>query len=237
MTDFAPETETRTTCPACAAPAVAGRRITDRYGQTWLLAQCGCGVQYQLQPMTAASAARFYGEGHYRRWVKQATGLPVSETRMRTAQRAYAMHWRPQIGRYCLGRVLDYGGSTGEVSATLCPSLERVVADYGDGATVTPEQALAVPPDHYRTILCCQTLDHLPDPLGTLRQFHAVASRGAGLFCDVVKQSSTAYKLDHVTYYPTAASFVGLLERAGWTIAWVDAIRDPTHFTVWSVKV
>jgi ubiquinone/menaquinone biosynthesis C-methylase UbiE len=113
------------------------------------------------------------------------------------------------------------------------PEFTRVtVADYGDGATITPEDALAVPDGTYDAILCCQTLDHLPNPLNTLADFRLVAKPGARLFVDVVKREHTKLKLDHEWYPPTASCFLALIERADWVPLWLDGETNPTHWSV-----
>jgi len=192
--------------------------------------------------MTDAARRDFYGSGRYRRLCAAVTGKPWDDPAyLRKAQLVYADRWRarwsdgPPLA--WSGRWLDYGGSTGVVSAHWREQLVTVtVADYGDGATTTPEAALAVPEGTYDAILCCQTLDHLREPLQTLRDFRRVATPGARLFVDVVKLECTKYKLSHDTYYPTAASFLGLVERSGWEVRWLDAETHPSHYSVLAVR-
>jgi ubiquinone/menaquinone biosynthesis C-methylase UbiE len=89
-----------------------------------------------------------------------------------------------------------------------------------------------VPDGAYDAILCCQTLDHLRQPLETLQAFKRVAKPGARLFVDVVQLAHTAYKIDHTVYFPSGSAFLGLVERAGWTVLWFDALTNPTHYTI-----
>ena len=234
-------------CPACGGtiPGQA-RGVTDRYGWSWSLHTCyRCGVQYQARPMTDEARRDFYASGRYRQVCAQVTGQPWDDPEyLRQAQQVYAETWvdvdRLNIPRIIHARWLDYGGSTGTVSAIFSsyydPTVAVTVADYGDGAKTTPEQALAVPDATYDAILCCQTLDHLPGPLNTLRAFLRVAKPGARLFVDVVKLAHTAYKLDHDTYYPSGSAFLALVERSGWTPLWLDAETHPTHYSILAEK-
>lgn len=242
-----PEVSWQSACPACSAPDESTSAwVTDRYGWLWKCCTClACDVQYQRAPMTDAARREFYGSGRYRRLCAAVTGKPWDDPAyLRKEQEAYAEQWA-DVDRLNLPRVanamwLDYGGSTGVVSQTLSqyfdPTTTITVADYGDGATTTPEQALAVPEGTYDAILCCQTLDHLREPLQTLRDFRRVAKPGARLFVDVVKLECTKYKLSHDTYYPTAASFLGLVERSGWEVLWLDAETHPSHYSVLAVR-
>jgi hypothetical protein len=241
-------------CPACDSASDLADRITDRYGFDWVLATCtSCGLKWQRDPLTDAARQWFYRSGEYRRLASIATGKPWDDPDyLRHEQRAYAARWstRWETHEYIdvpfpTGRWLDYGGSTGEVSGNwrqACPPYEQsqiqiIVADYGDGATVTPEQALEMgTAQPYDAVLCCQTLDHLPNPLETLKTFLSVTREGGSLFVDCVKKAHTAYKVDHEWYVPTAACFVGMVERAGWSIQWLDAETNSTHYTIGAVK-
>jgi SAM-dependent methyltransferase len=232
-------------CPACGeTPPDWGRHtVTDRYGWTWRMDACRrCGVQYQARPMTAEARRDFYGSGRYRQLCAAATGDPWDDpTYLRDMQQSYAYRWLTKWDTWPPlpgGHWLDYGGSTGVVSAAWGWHKQPTVtvADYGDGATTTPEQALAVPDGTYDAILCCQTLDHLRRPLATLERFKRVAKPGAKLFVDVVKQSCTAYKLDHDTYYLSGWSFLRLIERSGWTPLWLDAETHDTHYAILAVS-
>lgn len=227
-------------CPCCGGFARRAQPVTDRYGWRWSLHTChACGVQYQARPMTDAARAAFYGSGRYRRLCAAVTGRPWDDPAyLINAQRGYAIAWLPRLNAaqdaLPRGAWLDYGGSTGAVSEQLAPwpNCAVTVADYGDGAMTMPEQALAVPDATYDAILCCQTLDHLRAPLDTLRAFLRVSRPGARLFVDVVKLAHTAYKIDHDTYYPTASTFLGLIERSGWVPIWLDGETHPSHWAV-----
>lgn len=221
-------------CPCCHDIRSHGRPITDRYGFTWPLMTCGhCGIEYQGRPMTDRARVAFYANGTYRKLV---AGLGPQPPLLQ-AQAYYATRWRDRLPRVPPDRpILDFGGSTGQVSRSLFPNHDVIVADYGDGATITPDQALAVAPGHYHGILCCQTIDHLPDPLTILQSFAHVSSANAWLFVDVVKGPVTPYKLDHEWYAPTAAPFLALIERAGWRPLWLDAQTDRRHWAVLAHK-
>jgi hypothetical protein len=237
-------------CPSCGSFPGKAQPITDRYGWTWSLHTCyRCGVEYQARPMTELSRREFYASGRYRELCAAVTGKPWTDAAyLREAQREYARHWcRGDYMRWLPNQIqhghwLDYGGSTGEVAIEWGKErirdgdLDVTIADYGDGATVMPDEAFGVPPDTYDAVLCCQTLDHVPDPFDTLRGFLSVAKTGARLFVDVVKKAHTQYKIDHETYYPTAASFLGLVERSGWTVLWLDAETNPTHYSILAEK-
>ena len=226
-------------CPCCGYgyPKRASL-ITDRYGWKWSLHVCGhCGVEYQARPMTAEARKDFYGSGRYRQLCALVTGKPWDDPEhLKSEQAKYAARW-PHRFLSSRGAWLDFGGSTGVVSEAWSTARNDItVADYGDGATTTPEQALAVPDGTYDAILCCQTLDHLAEPLATLQQFLRVAKPDARLFVDVVKKPHTAYKIDHDVYFPTAASFLGLIERSGWSVLWLDGETNPTHWSVLAEK-
>lgn len=235
-----PATAPRTDCPCCLAPVdPVPQTITDRYGWTWPLGTCrACGVRYQTAPMTHAARVAFYASGQYRDLVEILA--PGSRARLPVTQRAYARRWLPHIGSLGDKPLLDYGGSAGHVSAVLVGRWAGkyvapdsvVVADYGDGAPVTPEQALDVPDGHYGAVLCAQTLDHLRDPLVTLQQFRRVTKPTGRLFVDVVKGARVSLKIDHETYYPTITPFLRMVERAGWRVLWLRAEVDPRHYAI-----
>jgi hypothetical protein len=232
-------------CPACGSFPGNAKPITDRYGWTWSLHTCyKCGVEYQARPMTDEARKDFYASGRYRTLCAQVTGKPWDDPGyLRKAQREYAKVWdeivRPALVNAEGGHWLDYGGSTGVVTnhwAQFDDEPNVTVADYGDGATTTPEAALNVPEDTYDAILCCQTLDHLAEPRATLCVFRHVAKPNARLFVDVVKLEHTQYKIDHDTYYPTASSFLSLVERSGWRVLWLDGGTNPTHWSILAEK-
>jgi 2-polyprenyl-3-methyl-5-hydroxy-6-metoxy-1,4-benzoquinol methylase len=232
-------------CPACGSFPGNAKPITDRYGWTWSLHTCyRCGVEYQARPMTDEARIDFYASGRYRTLCAQVTGKPWDDPEyLRKAQHEYGLTWEGADGMSLSGlHWLDYGGSTGVVSAIIARAHARnkertiVVADYGDGATTTPEQALSVPEGTYDAILCCQTLDHLAEPRATLCAFRHVAKPNARLFVDVVKLEHTQYKIDHDTYYPTASAFLSLVERSGWRVLWLDGGTNPTHWSILAEK-
>jgi 2-polyprenyl-3-methyl-5-hydroxy-6-metoxy-1,4-benzoquinol methylase len=231
-------------CPACGHgdwPEKCG--VTDRYGFEWRLAECvRCGLQWQLWPLTDDARQWFYRSGEYRRLCEQVTGKPWTDVEfLHAAQIDYARKWAGRFTQLPWGTWLDYGGSTGIVShmaAMARPgpgSAQVVVADYGDGATVTPEEAIQMGKETpYDAIICAQTLDHIKDPLQTLKTFLSVTREGGSLFCDVVKDAPK--KVDHDTYWKSAACFVGVVERAGWSISWLDSDTHSSHYTIGAVK-
>ena len=226
----------RTNCPACGwhARATDGfQTVRDRYGYDLAMGQCArCAVWFQERPMTDDARRDFYASGQYRRLCAQVTGKPWDyRAFLEDEQWKYGFALSDRLlGCNWRGHLLDFGGSTG--AATSWWKGTRTVADYGDGATVTPEAALDVAPGTYDAIICAQTLDHLPEPLDTLRAIHAVAASDAWLFVDVVKREHTDWKIDHETYYPTASSFLRLVEAAGWVPRWLDGTYHPTHWAV-----
>ncbi len=235
-------------CPACDEywdDADDHDVVTDRYGFKWTLATCAsCDVQWQKDPLTDDARQWFYRSGEYRRLCEQVTGKPWTDGQyLQAEQRKYANRWIERAWTNLPdGRWLDYGGSTGIVSMTAAnhsigTCTERIVADYGDGATVTPEQALEMGKvQPYDAVICAQTLDHLDCPLETLRTFRDISRDGATLFVDVVKKSQTQYKVDHSNYWPSAGCFISCVERAGWTVEWLDGTTDPAHWAIGARK-
>lgn len=238
-------------CPCCRSAPYGSSPIIDRYGWIWRVNFCNrCEAVYQNTPMTPEAAKDFYASGRYRALCEQVTGKPWTDANyLKEQQRNYGFRWLPKLRGYLPQgkdhRWLDYGGSTGVASAALNDGVvnmagmwlefaEVIVADYGDGAPHTPEQAWELGP--YDAILCCQTLDHLVDPLVTLKKFHEIANKNARLFVDVVKLPHTQYKIDHPWYAPNAACFVGLVERSGWSVLWLDGETNPTHWSVLAEK-
>jgi hypothetical protein len=232
-------------CPACGSFPGNAKPITDRYGWTWSLHTCyKCGVEYQARPMTDEARKDFYASGRYRTLCAAVTGRQWDDPEyLRKAQHDYAMRWYDKWDDaneypFKLGQWLDYGGSTGVVSRIWNGNIERdlTIADYGDGATTTPEAALAVPEGTYDAILCCQTIDHLAEPRATLCAFRHVAKPNARLFVDVVKLEHTQYKIDHDVYFPNGSCFMSLVERAGWSVLWLDGETNPTHWSILAEK-
>lgn len=231
------------TCPACGSEWLTEASIQDRYGFSWRLSTCGrCGLSFQTEPLTTEARREFYGSGEYRRLCAQVTGKPWTDRRyLKEQQASYGAQWlrSPRLSLRD-GHWLDYGGSTGVVSQMWSGYnmfARVIVADYGDGATTTPEDAIERGRTQpYDAILCCQTFDHLPNPLEMARTFLEITRPGGTLFVDVVKAGQTALKCDHDTYWPSVGCFAGCLERAGWVIQWVDGETDPTHWAVGAVK-
>jgi hypothetical protein len=190
--------------------------------------------------MTDAARRQFYGSGEYRRLCERVTGKPWTDrVFLEDEQREYARRLEMSVGAYLVqGHWLDYGGSTGIVSRIWNPRGENIVADYGDGATVTPEAALVVTENHYDNTICCQTIDHLREPSETLQAFHRVTRKEGRLFVDFLKfdPDKPVYKLDHDIYPPTLTCCTNMVERAGWRILWADAVVNPTHWSILAEK-
>jgi predicted SAM-dependent methyltransferase len=220
--------------PAAFDPADAPRELmicgceaarSDRthwYGQYYLCTNCGLiQTKYNVPP-------EHYNSDYFR-WIK--TLRPwhyVYSQAERVSQ--LLQHLRPITGAGTLA--CDYGCGNGEFAAALQWAFADCVTWIGCDKFSRAAWQRTMPAD-VDYIHCIHVLEHVTDPVGTLREMYRKANRGAVAFFQVPHEKLTiqAYKLlrrppdlrdnGHVTIYDRA-SFRKCIERAGWKIASCD---------------
>jgi ubiquinone/menaquinone biosynthesis C-methylase UbiE len=127
--------------------------------------------------------------------------------------------------------ILDAGGSTGTVGETirqrLNPTARLTVLDPCASElsprhntktlqTTIEDMPRLDSPDPYDLVLCCQTADHLVDPLRALANLRIAASSSAYLVIDILDvRRARVYKIDHPCRWSTQALYAALT-KTGW---------------------
>jgi len=232
------------TCPVCGT-ANRSCPATDRVGYPIGVSQCKvCELAY-LNPRLTDDAYTVFYRDYYRRIV----GMDAE--RLLTQQRAHG----ESIGgflkiRYARtgGRLLDVGGSTGEVAKAIAaeiPMTDICVVDpnsseLGRAQGVTTRLGTIETADlsgPWDAIVCTQTIDHCTDPILGLQKMRAALAPKGWLFLDIldapqwarhVKRATYDWKIDHPLYW-TDVSIRRALRQTGWRI--IGILRYPESRT------
>jgi SAM-dependent methyltransferase len=245
-------------CPVCGNRDLGRVRcLPDRYGYNVMVIACPeCGLHYLSETLTRAGYDAFYA-GPYRRlvwahrWPTKPFEQAESERQLLRSQRIYAQHLAAFLLHFTLpqnARVLDAGGSTGLVGDLLrlqTPIASLTVLDpaadelklAANAHTIRGYLEDPIAGGPYNLVLCCETLDHVVDPIAALRNMRKVLAPGGMLFVDVVSKKTWAMndsriKIDHPLYW-TKGALGAALQKAGFT---VEAMADQRLFSTWKVR-
>jgi SAM-dependent methyltransferase len=240
-------------CNLCGAEEHAEVARRDRYGFPVRYVMCiRCGLGFLSPRPTAASYARFYA-GVYRPLVSAYHGRPIDAVTLQREQRQYgdglvafldgALPARPAT-------VLDVGGSTGVVGATvggvfnasitvLDPSPDElaVAAEAGMATVAGFAETADLGSLHFDLVLVCQTLDHLLDVATTLAGVRSWLAPAGRAFVDILDVDFVAQlrggiegavKIDH-PYYLTRKTATAFFDRAGFSVV-RERLSDDGHW-------
>jgi SAM-dependent methyltransferase len=113
----------QTACNLCGKADIETRPMTrDRYGFAVRVVTCECGLVYLNPRMTKEAYKDFY-QGPYRALVSAFHGREINAQTLKPEQREYARRLgdllQPYLDKFMAQSLLDIGGSTGTVAATL----------------------------------------------------------------------------------------------------------------------
>ena len=189
-------------CPACGlSGGIARRSGKDRYGNDSYTLHClACGLGWMRDRPTPDWYANFYESGDYRKLVseyhKRAVMATIQDEQAKYAQRL-AVKVRPKANTY----LLDIGGSTGviakafanvfNVQATVLDPAKEFNAE-GVKHIFSSAEDYDTERNKWSTILMCQTIDHLLDPIAVLRKCRKWLVDGGQFFVDILDVEAEA---------------------------------------------
>lgn len=192
-----------------------------------------CGLIFQSREESQAWQTDFYAETY--RSVYQGSAAPSEKDIWVQKQRAInLLHLleRSQIRRFT--RILDVGASTGTLLESFQRFYQCVVmgVEPGDayrayaeakGLTMFPslDDALAAGAGKFDLISLIHVLEHLPDPVGTLRQIREELLSEDGLLLLEVPNfyAHDSYELAHLTCF-TPHSLAEVVKHAGYRVTY-----------------
>ncbi|HVF12277.1 MAG TPA: class I SAM-dependent methyltransferase [Actinomycetota bacterium] len=236
-------------CPACGSLPNAQPRRAANY-ELW---ECSdCGLFFHARPSPEATED-LYEAGYFTG--KETFGVGYEDYEKGGVWEA-SVRW-PSLGRELealvpsKGRLLDVGCAYGffvdeaskagwhgigiDVSRFAIQEGRRRGLDLRAG---TLEEA-SFEDGFFDAIICIQTLEHLPDPAGTLEELARIARRGGALVIDVPSSDSLGFRLrkerweqikppEHLQYFGKKSLF-RLLRRAGWQPIKSSSLYDPVY--------
>jgi len=228
-------------CPICAGKS----HSQHRPGLTPPMLRChGCGTLWQ--PLNRDPEQRLpeqYGEAYYNSWGDpEAARLLKLHTfsRLLCLLERYVPPGRLLDVGCAMGALLDAAASRGwhptgvEISAF---AAERAREALGLPVHTGALEAVSLPPGSFDAITMTDVLEHLPDPLGTLRRCHDLLAPGGYLLLTtpqvgclshrVMGSAWFHYKAEHLQLLPPSALHL-LLEAAGFELIHLA----PAHKTV-----
>jgi SAM-dependent methyltransferase len=243
-------------CGSCLTPEVVAEG--DRYGFPVRHVGCrDCELVFQ-SPRLAPAGLRALYSGPDRALVSAWHGRPINRETLEPEQAGYARALGDTFERLWMRgaekplpgvRVLDLGGSTGIVGASIAARLVSRKAGGGTLTVVEPscEEAVAAIPRAARVVvqsaedfeaelgsfdlvLLCQTVDHLRSISAVLRKVRTWLAPGGRFFVDAVDWEKVrgdgpahdALKIDHV-YALTPTTMRRYLETHGFVAREVEA--------------
>lgn len=253
-------------CPVCG-PAAASSAAPPRALPAGLaVVTCPqCGIEWQWPRPPEAELAVLYGETYYEPW-----GLADDEQRVRAMKVATFERLLRRVESYrAPGRLLDVGCATGfllevaerrgwESHGIEVSSYSSGVARerFGEARVRTGELAHAeLAPGAFRAVTMTDLIEHVVDPMATLRAAHAALERD-GLLCLTTPRVGgashramgrrwTHYKREHLQYFsPDAvrrllgAADFRVLECRSWpkTLTFDYACGQFTRYRHWLVS-
>ena len=184
-------------CPACGLGGCVVTFGSDRYGNDCIMVHCPhCGVAYWRNAKNKEWYHDYYASGKYREDVSKYHGRDVMAT-IEKEQADYARRLSQKIHPRPHTHLLDIGGSTGVVSNAFRQvfNVSATVMDPAKEFSAPKEvKHIQASAEDYRnehgfkwdTILICQTVDHLLDPIGVLRNCREWLTDDGVLFVDIL---------------------------------------------------
>jgi SAM-dependent methyltransferase len=231
-------------CLLCGGSEYHPLTTVDRYGFMARVVYCeGCGLSF-VNPRLVRDELQELYRNHYRPLVTQwsasrsPNGIPKiteHEGKLNYAG-ALGMHFSKELEVYRGTKAVDIGGSTGEVAAMLkenfdisCkiiepnPSeVEYAKKEYGVDGIITSAEDWDPGDEKFDLLFCCQSVEHLMDPLAVLQKMRAAAN--GLLFLDIVdfapmfaQIGRDCCKIDHC-YNFVHDTICSLLAKAGFRV-------------------
>lgn len=225
----------------CAEYEVVSKR--DRHGFELPFHMClRCGMVYIAKRLSDADYAKFYKDDYYK-LVSAYWEQCFGPRRKRKEQRKYADRFVPFIVPYLKARkysIIDVGGGVGVIAANLngelvkkgkvvdCTILDPSPDAVSQAKTLDMVAIKGLAEHHkfatnqYDLVLMCRSIDHLIDPVGTIKRIRASLTRKGVFFCDYVdlaftlikRQIPRALHLDHLFNF-TEKPFLTMMARCG----------------------
>jgi len=203
-------------CLLCEAEQPRLFEKVDSFGYPLLYYQCGnCGLIFQSAEDSRAADPDFYAETY--RKIYQ--GAPEPTVKDLTVQKKRAEFLIQFLGRNAIqtpSRILDVGASSGMLLAAFRDAFggQTTGVEPGDayrayaesqGLDMSPslEALAAANVGRYDLISMIHVLEHLPDPVGTLRMIRKeLLAKGGSLLVEVPKfYAHDSYELAHLTCF------------------------------------
>jgi hypothetical protein len=167
-------------CPLCACHDYKAVATFDRYGWEVNAKECaGCGLVYLGRTFTFTGAHVFYEE-HYRKVVNAWHGKPDG------------YNWTAETARY-RSLCCDFWPRGLDRNQWLDVGGEDVNPEHGSGLIELKHVQRT-----YDFVSCCQTMDHLLDPVTAFHKFAQLVVSGGHLWIDWVDYRITQeLKADH----------------------------------------
>jgi len=220
-------------CPLCASPhQTLFEEIHDAHGRVTYYLCRGCGLVYQSPRMDAGELERFYGH-EYRPFV-QATDEPTTKDLQVQAARARTALEMVRPASLRVTRHLDVGSSSGAVLLRFREAYGCASVGIEPGETYrrfSQSQGLTVYPSldslrragegRFDLVSLLHVLEHLPDPIGTLKQLRdAWMTPGAILLVEVPNLvEHEGLERAHLFAF-TAATLRETVRQAGFRVSW-----------------
>jgi len=235
-------------CPVCQQLPRVTIAHEDRYGIPCKIRLCHeCGLLY-LSPRPTRGAYEIFYEDFYRPLVSSYWKMEINKDSIRKEQAQYGCYILDQLPMTPKWpKILDAGGSTGEVATVLSDMLD------GDATVLDPcveelceaqhkticsniEDA-ELPQDHYDLIVCARTIDHMLDPKKGLEVLRDALKPGGILYVDFVdieyimqtEGASEAFHLDHPCNFDCFSAYF-LLGKVGLSV--LQEVIMPTRINV-----
>ena len=222
-----------------------GVRSTPLSGTYALCNACGSvgyTKPYELEDYTTATPSAFYGDRYWADHVPRVLGLPSLEERARTDLTERAVYYLERVLRHVSpgSRVLEIGCAPGALAYLLAQAGMRVSGvELGPTAIefVTRTFGIPVQPgpvertpleEPLDAVVAIDVLEHLPDPLATLRDCRERLADGGALILQTpcYRGEGADWKMlvpdEHLFLY-TEESVRALLARVGFTPIHIDA--------------
>jgi 2-polyprenyl-3-methyl-5-hydroxy-6-metoxy-1,4-benzoquinol methylase len=190
-----------------------------------------CGFVYQNPGESAAADPAFYEETY--RKLYQATEEPTAkDLRQQRLRAEYQLNLLQQHGVCRLWRALDIGASSGTLMQTIHESYgaemigvepgnayRKLAEEKGFKLYLSLEQLRSSETARFDLVTMMHVLEHLEDPLGTLREIrtHLLEERGFLLVEVPNFYAHDSYELAHLSCF-TEHGLIEMLKQAGYKI-------------------
>jgi SAM-dependent methyltransferase len=241
-------------CNACGSEQSAVIAYHDRYGLPIRTAMCiSCGLVYMMDRFTQDGYSDFYRDGAYRKITSAFAGSVATIEDLQADQAQYAKN----LSRFLEGRLpdrlnvrlLDIGGSSGEVALELVkrlgveatvldPSQEEIDAARRHGLNGVVGSAETWDTDErFDIVMMCRTIEHLFDLRGTMEKVRRLLAADGLFYCDFLDymelcrmtgHPQTVSKVDHC-YWLTMNTAPALFRSMGFEVVSLHFVPKPQH--------